>query len=190
MGKTRRAQPSVETFAAHQIITPPNRLKKAVRKAARGDSDPVANAEAALAALSQHFAEWMEAEWQRLDAARAAIHGMDTTAQQWQNLFRAAHDIKGEAGTFGFPRVAAIAESLCRLIDHARDCTRLPHNLVDQHVDAVRAVMREPMVPEATKIADELTREISRATSEYLLSEDLDALGEQERAASPPLAPT
>lgn len=189
MAKSKRARPVVENFSTHQIITPPNRLKKAVGKAVPSDPDPVANAEAALAALSQHFGEWMEAEWQRLDAARRAVHAADATPQQWQALFRAAHDIKGEAGTFGFPHVAAIAELLCRLIDHARNCAHLPRDLVDQHVNAVRALMHEPMSEETEQVAKELTREITRATSEYLLWEDVDALGELDRAMSPPLAP-
>jgi len=189
MAKSKRAQPTVENFPAYQIITPANRLAKAVRKTTSGDPDPVAKAEAALAALSQHFAEWMDAEWQRLDAARTAVHAAATTERDWQVLFRAAHDIKGEAGTFGFPRVAEIAESLCRLIDHTRDCTRLPRHIIDQHVDAVHAVMHEPPSRRSEEIAEELTREITRVASEYLLSEDLEALGEQGSAASPPLAP-
>ena len=33
-------------------------------------------------------------------------------------LFHAAHDIKGEAATFGYPLVAPAADSLCRLLEH------------------------------------------------------------------------
>ena len=44
-------------------------------------------------------------------------------------LFRAAHDIKGEASTFGFPAVAGVAESLCRLIEHTPDMQRIPLTL-------------------------------------------------------------
>src|SRR5262245_32268163 len=39
-------------------------------------------------------------------------------------LFHAAHDIKGEAATFGFPAVASAAQSLCRLIEHTLDIAR------------------------------------------------------------------
>ena len=55
-------------------------------------------------------------------------------------LFLAAHDIKGQAATFGFPLVAPVADSLCRLIEHTPDMARLPFGLIDQHVDAIRAI--------------------------------------------------
>ncbi|MGC3956684.1 MAG: Hpt domain-containing protein [Verrucomicrobiota bacterium] len=41
-------------------------------------------------------------------------------------LFHAAHDIKGDAATFGYPSAAPIAESLCRLIEHTPDLAQDP----------------------------------------------------------------
>ena len=55
-------------------------------------------------------------------------------------LFLAAHDIKGQAATFGFPLVAPVADSLCRLIEHTPEMARMPLALIDQHVDAIRAI--------------------------------------------------
>ena len=69
-------------------------------------------------------------------------------------LFHAAHDIKGEAATFGYPFVAASADSLCRLIEHTPDMNRIPIALVDQHVDAVRAIIRENARPDVAQIAE------------------------------------
>ena len=65
-----------------------------------------------------------------------------------RRLFHAAHDIKGEAATFGFPWVASLAESLSRLIEHTPDMKRIPLTLVDQHVDAIRAIIRESARPD------------------------------------------
>ena len=66
----------MSTFADHEVIVPPNKLKKAVvplRPGTSIDFDPVARAEAALAELSSDFAGWMDHECKRLDAARMAI---------------------------------------------------------------------------------------------------------------------
>ena len=68
--------PAVSTFADHEVIVPPNKLKKAVEKLKPGtkvDFDPVARAEAALAELAADFSVWMAQECLRLDAARNAV---------------------------------------------------------------------------------------------------------------------
>ncbi len=54
-----------------------------------------------------------------------------------------AHDVKGDSGTFGFPPWPPAADSLCRLLEHTPDLSRIPLAIVDQHVDAVRAIVRE-----------------------------------------------
>jgi HPt (histidine-containing phosphotransfer) domain-containing protein len=190
MAKSRRVQPTIENFATHQVITPPNRLKKAVARSTGGGPDPVEKAEQALANLSRHFAGWMEAEWQRLDAARREVQAAEASADSWQALFRAAHDIKSEAVTFGYPLVEAIAESLCRLIEHTRDRAGIPHDLIDQHIDAVHAVMHKRARRDVAQLAAELTGELTRVTAEFLLSEDVAALAVQDGVASPPLAPS
>ena len=143
MSQKKQNLAAVSTFADHEVIVPPNKLKKAVEKVKPGtkvDFDPVARAEAALAELADDFSVWMEQECLRLDAARNAIKASGVTPGNRDVLFRAAHDIKGQAATFGFPMVAPVADSLCRLIEHAPDPGRVPTPLVDQHVDAIRAI--------------------------------------------------
>ncbi len=49
--------PSVATYADHEVITPPQTLRKAVTFATDSTDDPVARAEAALAQLSGEFCE-------------------------------------------------------------------------------------------------------------------------------------
>jgi CheY-like chemotaxis protein len=119
---------AVSTFADHEVIVPPNKLKKAVQKVARHhlEFDPVAKAEAALAELSKDFSAWMGQECDRLDAARHAMRAGGINQGTRDGLFLAAHDIKGQAATFGFPLVAPVADSLCRLIEHTPDMARLP----------------------------------------------------------------
>ena len=64
-----------------------------------GEDDPVARAEEALAAISGDFSEWMHDECARLDAARRKVKDSGLSKQTRQELFLAAHDIKGDAGT-------------------------------------------------------------------------------------------
>ena len=106
MSRRKDDTPSVATYADYEVITPPHELRKVVAPAGDVVDDPVARAEAALAELSSEFSGWMESECDRLEAARQDVKRDGFTPKTHDTLFRAAHDIKGEAGTFGYPAVA------------------------------------------------------------------------------------
>ncbi|MGE0565704.1 MAG: Hpt domain-containing protein [Pseudolabrys sp.] len=164
---------SVAVFADHEVITRPNELRKAISSApASADDDPVARAEKALAELSNEFSSWMDLECERLDAARHAVKASSFTTKTRDALFHAAHDIKGEAATFGFPAVSSAADSLCRLIEYSPDATRIPLKLVDQHVDAVRAIIREYHHTDAADLARMLTQRLREVTDDFLVAEN------------------
>lgn len=162
---------AVVTYGDHEVITPENKLRSAVSQETSNGEDPIARAEKALADLSPEFANWMESECHRLDDARRAL-GRDLTTSNKDALFHAAHDIKGEAATFGYPAVASAADSLCRLIEHTPDITRIPSELIDQHVDAVRAIYREYARSDASQLASTLTKRLRDVTDEFLLHEN------------------
>jgi HPt (histidine-containing phosphotransfer) domain-containing protein len=183
---------AVSTFADHEVIVPPNKLKKAVQKLKPGEKvefDPVARAEAALAELAADFSVWMESECARLDAARHAIRASGLTQAGKEVLFRAAHDIKGQAATFGYPLVAPVADSLCRLIEHTPEVPRLPLRLIDQHVDAMRAIVHRNTRGDVGKYAAELAEKLRHVTDEFLLHENRDRPDALESILSPSLVP-
>ena len=184
---------AVSTFADHEVILPPNKLKKAVQKLKPGtkiDFDPVARAEAALAELAGDFSVWMDQECMRLDAARNTIKAAGITPGNRDVLFRAAHDIKGQAATFGFPMVAPVADSLCRLIEHIPDIARLPLRLIDQHVDAIRAITHRNTRGDGNKYAAQLAEKLRHVTDEFLIHENRDRPETLESILSPALAPS
>ena len=181
--------PLVVTYADHEIITPPNELRKAVAAAGPDDDDPVARAEAALVQLSSEFTAWMQAECERIETARQAIKLLGMTEHTHNALFRAAHDIKGEAGTFGYPEVVGVADSLCRLLEHTPEIARIPVVLIDQHVDAVRAMTRETARPDKAEVAGELVRRLREVTDDFLKRENEFRPDYLESIFAPPLAP-
>jgi chemotaxis protein histidine kinase CheA len=191
MARSKNDRPSVATYADHEVVCPPHPLRKAVAKVSNEDpaDDPVARAEQALAQLSSQFTGWMYAECERIDAARTAVkaHGFDKTTRE--ALFHASHDIKGEAATFGFPWVAQAADSLCRLVEHTPDMKRIPLALVDQHVDAIRAIVRESARADVTEMAATLTRRLRQVTNDFLAHENRDRPDVLEGILAPPLAP-
>ena len=190
MAHRKDDNPSVATYADHEVITPPHALRKAVARATVDDhDDPIARAEAALVELSTEFSAWMQSECERLEAARQDVKRLGFIEKTHDALFRAAHDIKGEAATFGFPEVAGVAESLCRLIEHTPQSARIPIKLLDQHVDAVRAIIREHARSDVGDVAGALTKRLREVTDDFLKRENSFRPDYLENIFSPPLAP-
>jgi chemotaxis protein histidine kinase CheA len=178
-------------FDDHEVITPPNRLVKAIKKvsiAIPGD-DPVERAEVALDALSEEFTAWMIKECERLDAARHAVKKYGFGKKTMDELFHAAHDIKGDSTTFGYPVVAPAAESLCRVLEYSPEASRIPIPLIDQHVDAIRAMVREYTRPDAEMVAQALIKKLWDVSAEYLKEVNKDRPEYIGEIQAPPLAP-
>jgi HPt (histidine-containing phosphotransfer) domain-containing protein len=187
----RKVTAAVTTYGDHEIITPENKLRKAVSTRPLGpdDDDPVSRAEKALAELSGEFSFWMDSECERLDKARRLVTEEGFHKASTDALFHAAHDIKGEAATFGYPAVASAADSLCRLIELTPDATRIPLKLVDQHVDAVRAIYREYARSDAKDLAELLTRRLREVTDDFLIRENHGRPDMLEQIQGPPVVP-
>jgi chemotaxis protein histidine kinase CheA len=187
---TKSSGAKVETFADHQIITPPNRLRHAVRKITDKDrDDPVARAEQALANISSEFADWMGVECDRLSQAYADAIKAGYAGEACQSLFRAAHDIKGDAATLGFPTAAAAAESLCLIIEHAPDLSKVPSDLVGHHVRAIQAIVREQPHLASTIAAEEISMRLRKLADDYLARVSPVPGDQLSTVAAPNIAP-
>jgi HPt (histidine-containing phosphotransfer) domain-containing protein len=190
MAKEKPAALQIEAFADHHVITQPNPLRKVLRRVAENDhDDPVARAEKALAGLSGEFKNWMTIESDRLAAAHATILKDGFTKLTCEELFRAAHDIKGDAATFGFPSAAAAAESLCRIIEHAPDLDQVPSQLIAHHINAIQAIVRERTKLDTISTASELSRRLRGVADEYLLHANRNRPEHLEAILAPSIAP-
>jgi hypothetical protein len=190
MSRTKPTKADVVTYGDHEMITPDtSKLRRTLRPAGPNEPDPVAQAEQALAAISGDFSAWMNDECERLDAARRKVKTEGLSKITRQELFLAAHDIKGDSTTLGFPEVAPAANSLCRLLEHAPNLTKIPLAIVDQHVDAVRAIVREHARQDISNIAAALTSRLRAVTDEFLMRENQDRPDVLKVIQSPSLAP-
>lgn len=167
---------SIAAFHDHEIVTPKRNLKAFGRKAAIKvdefgfDMEAIERAEAALAELSTEFDDWMEKEVERLTRARDAVAAEGIDAGTRANVYTASHDIKGEGATFGYPLAARVAESLCHLLDGIADDDRVPADLVIQHADAIRAIVRENAKGMDHPVAIALSERLTEATTAVLIA--------------------
>jgi chemotaxis protein histidine kinase CheA len=190
MAKNKKADVEVRTFATHKVITQPNPLRKVLRRVDDKDvDDPVARAEKALAGLSGEFKDWMSAEANRLSAAHAAVLKAGFTRESCEELFRAAHDIKGDAATFGYPTAAAAAESLCRIIEHAPDLAKVPGELISHHINAIQAIVHDHTKLDSSVVAGELSRRLRKVADEYLVHVNRNRPEHLEAITAPSIVP-
>jgi chemotaxis protein histidine kinase CheA len=180
----------IKAFSNHHVITQPNPLSKVLKRVGEKNlDDPVARAEKALAGLSGEFKNWMRIEADRLSAAHGAILKNGFTDETSEELFRAAHDIKGDAATFGYPSAGAAADSLCRIIEHAPDLEQVPANLIAYHIDAIQAIVRERTKMDTVSTANELSRQLRGVADEYLTHANRDRPEHLEAVLAPSIAP-
>jgi HPt (histidine-containing phosphotransfer) domain-containing protein len=190
MATEKPATLQIATFADHHVITQPNPLRKVLRRVAEKDlDDPVERAEKALAGLAGEFKNWMEIETDRLAEAHATVLRDGFTNFSREELFRAAHDIKGDAATFGFPSAAAAADSLCRIIEHAPDLDEVPSDLIAHHINAIQAIVHERTKLDTASMASELSRQLRGVADEYLAHANRDRPEHLEAVLAPSIAP-
>jgi chemotaxis protein histidine kinase CheA len=154
----------------YEVVKPPRDLRSKVRVLSPREAarfDPVKAAEAALEKLSADFDDWMANEALALSSAYTDIQENGMSDERRDTLFRAAHDIKGQAGTLGYPLVGGVAASLCHLIEHV-DAATLPLTLVGQHVDAVRAMVAETGQKEDNPTARAIVDRLADVTEDYV----------------------
>jgi chemotaxis protein histidine kinase CheA len=145
------------------------------------DQDAIDRAEQALKGLSANFDLWLKDEIKHLAAARDHVRGAsdDELPQALDELFRAAHDLKGQADTFGYPLITRTCASLCQLIEMARDMPDLDQSehqrLIDisgHHVDTVRAIERKKIKDMDHKLGQALISTLQKSSEMFVERHD------------------
>jgi chemotaxis protein histidine kinase CheA len=149
-----------------ELFMPPNMLKAKAGSAIGGiDVAAIKRGEAAMDTLKSEFMEWVVDDVNKLSACRDRF-AEQKDAKTRDALFRASHDIKGQATTFEFPLVARVATSLCKLIDALPAPETIPLLLVDAHVTAIRIIFRDKIKDTSNAMALELLKELEARVAE------------------------
>jgi hypothetical protein len=149
------------------IPAPTNlRLKVGANRLGAIDAAAIAKAEAALKSLSGNFSQWLQDEISKLDGVRQQVKANGLTPEGMENLYLRAHDLKGLGTTYGYQLITRIAGSLCRLIDEKDKRMSTSMALVDAHIDAIKAAVRENMKADDHPIGAALVAELERRVKE------------------------
>ncbi len=181
IARKKKSAPAVKVVRGedHSVITPRNVLKaKAAIMIDRSggiDEAAVRRAEQALKALSVNFNVWMEEALRKLGDARDRLRRDPPVPGALAALHRAAHDIRGQASMLGFPLASRVGASLCRILEESSPDKlreRMVAAIVDQHVDAIRAIVREGVSKAKQPTGEMLAIELEAITDRLMAARD------------------
>ena len=132
-------------MAKAPLVRPPKHISEKVPR--KGGPTPAAAILKALNAASHQiegYQGWavdgLEDLWREFQ--RSAANGK-CGGDQIQKLFDMAHEIRGQGGSFGFPIISVIGDSLCKFMDGRAELTVLDLDVVRIHIFAMKAVFRQ-----------------------------------------------
>ena len=147
-----------------EIFLPPNTLMAKVGGPVKLDPTVLARAEAKLAELQLSYGDWIEADLDKLTTALDRLKDRSESAAKHLAVIEGtAHEIKGQAGTFNYPLITLIAESLS---DMLRDTDKVEDRhieLVEAHINAIGVIVRGRIQGDGGKIGSELLSHLQNA---------------------------
>ena len=152
-----------------QVIRPPNTLRLKVGGGFGGvDAKAIAKAEEALQAMSSQFAQWLQDEIEKLDKAQADIRDKGYNTETAEALYFRAHDLKGLGTTYQYPLVTRLAGSLCKMLDDPAKRMAAPLVILDAHIDAIKAVVRDEIQTDDHPVGKILAETLEARVADHL----------------------
>jgi CheY-like chemotaxis protein len=134
---------------------PLRRASDGAARAARveGFRAAVAQADSSLSALADGYRDLLADDVADIEQLAAQIGAAAWDDEHtWRRLYRRSHDVKGQAGTFGYRLVTEIAASLCQLLrpvvdqfDRRTDRVEAYRTAIDMHLQALKVVVGRDM---------------------------------------------
>lgn len=152
-----------------EIIRLPNTLRAKVGgKLGAIDASVLAKAEAALEGLSDQFANWLDEEIEKVQAAYEAYKINPTDRKALEDLYFCIHDLKGLGTTYGYPLVTRVGASFCKMADEPEKRMRAPQVLIAAHVDTINVIIRQKLTSESHPVASTLCKTLEDRVKEFL----------------------
>lgn len=140
---------------------------KQFKKTNTARSELIARAERAIDNMREEFSAWMDDEISKLSTAMTEWVAAPNDQEASGELYRHAHDLKGQAATLGFPIVGRIAGSLCDLLSINPIEQQVRMSLAKSHVSAITAAVRDEIRDETNETAKALATELEAAVARY-----------------------
>jgi chemotaxis protein histidine kinase CheA len=152
------------------IDTPSNPASDEAEAEGEGMAAMLARAQAAVADLAKDYSGWALADVARARRALAnAVADEPGRRGHIEELFRVAHDLKGQGASFGYPLVTRLGDSLCQLTrDRTLEYESRHLDLARSHLDAVQLVLTKEIKGDGGQVGADLVAKLQRLVDEAL----------------------
>ncbi len=86
----------------------------------------------------------------------------------FEALYRLAHDMKGQGGTFGYPLLTHLGEAICLLTADRTDAGEGEWTVLAAHLEAVRHVILGRLEGDGGAAGDRLLRDLRALTRQHM----------------------
>lgn len=127
----------------YQMTDPPRTVQAKVSKTGGPSmAEMTADAEQALREIKDPYETVVQADLRKInEAIFRATETPACAADELKEIFSISHNIKGQASTFDYPLLTAIAQSLCRFISTSEPAALKEFDVVGAHARAMATVV-------------------------------------------------
>lgn len=133
---------------APRIIRVPSSLDRKVSKGGPGavNKQSLAQAEQVIEDLADDYVDWAKEDLAKLEHAFNGLKdGSLSTEDGLKEVFEVAHDMKGQGGSFDFPLMTAVGDSLCRLTDTLEKVGSRELEGIQLHITTMKLIIASNM---------------------------------------------
>lgn len=138
------------------------------------DWDQLESMETELETFSEDFMDWTAEYVGQLEQLYKAASELPVEKRKatFNKISMIAHELRGQGGVFGYPLISNIAESLFDLTHQMLDRSDDSLQLVKEHLDTLKAVMREKIRGDGGAIGVAVMHALKKANLKFINRSD------------------
>lgn len=152
-----------------EFIDNPNPLRAKVKVKAGADAAGlIAQAEESVKKLGAEFETIFTDSVLTLASAMTEVRQTGMTREHGLiRMRRLLHDLRGQAGTFGYPLVSQVGDSACKFIDLSEDIGDTEVEVLGMHIDALKAICQAKIKGDGGPVGRELMSGLRKVILKY-----------------------
>ncbi|MCR9177058.1 MAG: Hpt domain-containing protein [Alphaproteobacteria bacterium] len=152
-----------------EFVDNPNPIAKKIRvEQGRDPKTLIQKADQAVRKLGGEFEEIFQQNVAEISKSMSELKkGGDGQSAALIEMRKTLHDLRGQAGTFGYPLVSHVGDSACKFIDHSETVSANEIEVLNMHVDALKAISAAKIKGDGGDVGKELMNGLRKVIVKY-----------------------